>query len=348
MIGLNTHSVEWIENVRAKLGRRGDKKLIEKVICALILLERIQGHGLKLIFKGGTSILLTMKEPVRFSIDIDIIPDRPEEELLSVLDDISGGKPFHSFKKDNERKSSKDAPVGHYKFYYTSLIDGKEEPILLDVLFESSPYPQVREIPIAHPWLIQEGSALSVTVPSYESILGDKLTAFAPNTTGILYAKERPVEIIKQLFDIALLFDSSTDFETVRASFRKIANIEIEYRQLGITWEDVLDDTLATCIELANRNEKSPQFKELQKGIRNIVNFVIPRFHLDEAIIASAKVAFLTQFLKTDLKSDAPRYSSPTQVSELEIEGAEYSKVYRLKRTNPEAYFYWHHAIGLK
>lgn len=78
------------------------------------------------------------------------------------------------------------------------------------------------------------------------------------------------------------------------------------------------------------------------------INFIIPRFHLDEAIIASAKVAFLTKFLKTDLKSNAPRYSSPTQVKELEIAGTEYPKLHRLKRTNPEAYFYWHHAIGLR
>lgn len=349
MIGLDTHSPEWIDNVRAKLGRRGDRKLIEKVICALILLERIQEKGFKLVFKGGTSILLSMVEPVRFSIDIDIITDKSEEELIGVLRDISGNKPFHNFKPDNDRRLSNDAPVGHYKLYYNSLVDSKEEPILLDVLFEESLYPAIREIPIEHPWLIKDGDPITVAVPTYESILGDKLTAFAPKTTGILYSKERPVEIIKQLFDIALLFDNSTDFNIVSKSFQKIANVEIGYRNLSVSREDVLDDSFSACLELVNRDEKSPDFRELQKGIRNIINFIIPRFHIDEAIIAGSKVAFLTRLLKTDLKSTIPRYNnSPAEVKALDtIAGSQYAKVNRLKRTNPEAYFYWHHAANL-
>ena len=42
-----------------------------------------------------------------------------------------------------------------------------------------------------------------------------KLTAFAPKTTGVLYSKNRPVEIIKQLFDVAFLTDNITDLKTV-------------------------------------------------------------------------------------------------------------------------------------
>ena len=43
-----------------------------------------------------------------------------------------------------------------------------------------------------------------------DDILGDKLTAFAPNTTGIPYEKSglsRAMEIIKQLYDIGNLFE---------------------------------------------------------------------------------------------------------------------------------------------
>jgi hypothetical protein len=39
-----------------------------------------------------------------------------------------------------------------------------------------------------------------IAMPTFDAILGDKLTAFAPKTTGILYSKNRSVEIIKQLY----------------------------------------------------------------------------------------------------------------------------------------------------
>jgi hypothetical protein len=49
----------------------------------------------------------------------------------------------------------------------------------------------------------------------YNSILGDKLTAFAPNTTGIPYKKGKHIEIIKQLHDVSKLIDNITDISTV-------------------------------------------------------------------------------------------------------------------------------------
>src|SRR5690606_40933848 len=53
-----------------------------------------------------------------------------------------------------------------------------EEPILLDVLFSENHYPVLQEKEIVHSWLHQEGTPVTVPLPSFESILGDKLTAF--------------------------------------------------------------------------------------------------------------------------------------------------------------------------
>lgn len=72
--------------------------------------------------------------------------------------------------------------------------------------------------------------------------MGDKLTAFAPNTTGIPYIKLRHgrdgsieerhcgMEIIKQLFDVASLFDRVENLSVVHETFEKIAPLEMEYR----------------------------------------------------------------------------------------------------------------------
>jgi hypothetical protein len=72
----------------------------------------------------------------------------------------------------------------------------------LDILFEENPYQNVIETPINTPFIVQKGDVVKVKTPSFEDILGDKLTAFAPNTTGIPYFKgssSKSMEIIKQL-----------------------------------------------------------------------------------------------------------------------------------------------------
>src|SRR5690606_17657696 len=118
---------------------------------------------------------------------------------------------FIRWEGDNERIQTRNSPIGHFKMFYKSAVDGNEEPILLDLLYTPNPYPETKECLIKHNWLATAGADTMVVLPTLEAILGDKLTAFAPKTTGILYSKNRPVEIIKQLYDIAFLFDRITD-----------------------------------------------------------------------------------------------------------------------------------------
>ncbi len=61
------------------------------------------------------------------------------------------------------------------------------------------------EVPIVSPFIPVKGYPITVSVPCMEDLLGDKLTAFASNTTGIPYYKgedNMSMEIIKQLYDI--------------------------------------------------------------------------------------------------------------------------------------------------
>ena len=255
---------------------------------------------------------------------------------------------FSRWADDNERKHSVHAPVAHYKFYYTSKVGSRygEEPILLDVLFTPNPYPKLVKLPISHAWLRTSGDMLAVNIPAIESIVGDKLTAFAPRTTGILYEKNRPVEIIKQLYDIAFLFDLASDFDLVKASYIKNAEEELKYRGLGLHWKDTLQDTFQACLIITLRDPKSEHFLHLQKGISNIINFILERFHLEEAVICSAKTAYLSKIIQEDTFS-VVRYTGPDQIAALAIENPEYSKLNKLKTSIPEAFFYWHQAISI-
>jgi hypothetical protein len=215
---------------------------------------------------------------------------------------------------------------------------------LLDLLYTPNPYPETQEVPINHPWLITSGDEVTITMPSFDAILGDKLTAFAPKTTGILYSKNRPAEIIKQLYDIAFLFDNITDLIVVKMSYNKVVQEEIGFRKLDITAKKVLEDTWQACYTLAERNEKSEDFKQLQKGIVNFTNFPIEQFRIDQAITAAAKVAYLTQLLQNEEEVIIVRFTNPLEIKEWSIEDPQYNKLNKLKKNNPEAFYYWYKA----
>lgn len=348
MIHQASYELEWIKKVSESLGKKGDPKLLEKVIYAFTLLEQIVIHKLDFIFKGGTSLLLSTNPPRRFSIDIDIITSTPQKAIEALLEKIVATELFTRWACDNDRKSAVEAPVAHYKLYYKSKVDTyiPEEPILLDVLFAPNPYPKVKKYPIAHGWVLTDKEPLTVNIPVFESLLGDKLTAFAPTTTGILYTKNRPVEIIKQLYDVSLLFDLSTDFELVKKSFLKVVHEEIAFRKLDISWKQVLQDTTEACHILAQRNLTRPEFIHLQTGITNITNFVLDRFKIEEAITASAKTAYLCSLLEADETPAPVRFESPAQIASLTIESMNHLELNRLKKTNPEAFYYWHKSIN--
>lgn len=78
-------------------------------------------------------------------------------------------------------------------------------------MYEKGRYIEIIEKDINCKFVNYTTPARLVKIPSVDCILGDKLTAFAPNTTGIPYGKNKELEIIKQLFDVANLFDVTKD-----------------------------------------------------------------------------------------------------------------------------------------
>lgn len=347
MINKETYTIDWIFNLKNKLGKQVDAKLIEKVIWALTLLEQLQLNGLNFTFKGGTALVLATEKPKRFSIDIDIITEHTEKEITAVLQKIVDEKIFLDWEDDNNRKHTPDAPIGHFKTYYKSVVDGNIEPILLDLLYTPNPYPEVIKLPIKHAWLSTSVEETMITMPTFDAILGDKLTAFAPKTTGILFSKNRPVEIIKQLYDIAFLFDNITDITVVKNSYNKVVQEEIGFRKLEISSSEVLTDTWHTCYTLAEREDKSEDFKQLQLGVKNFTNFTIDKFTIEEAIIAAAKVAYLTKIIQSEKEIKIEKFKNPLETKDWLIENQQYNKISKLKKNNPEAFYYWYKALQL-
>lgn len=108
---------------------------------------------------------------------------------------------------------------------------------------------------------------------------------------------------------------------------------------------EVLEDTRQACYVLAERDAKSEDFKQLQLGIRNFTNFTIDRFNIDEAITAAAKVAYLTKLIQSDEPIKIEQFKNPIEIKDWIIENPQYNKLNKLKKNNPEAFYYWYKAI---
>ncbi len=345
MILPETFTRDWLQTVAGQFSKKPDTKLLEKVVWALHLLEQLRYQNLSFVFKGGTSLILHLENPQRLSIDIDIVMPARLQNLPTLFDAVIANSQFVNWTDDSDRQSHQHVPVGHYKFYYTPTIGGlDDEPILLDVLFAPVDYARLVNKPIDHPWLRVVEPILSVQMPDINCLLGDKLTAFAPNTTGILYRKNRPLEIVKQLFDIGLLFDQATDLSLTRQTFDHLAAQEIRFRHLQLSPADVLADIFETALLLTRRDVKKPHFVFLQDGVKRLNNFVMSDFRIEQAILAGAKAAYLSRLLQTDAIT-IKRYQNPVQVIDLQITNPAYNRLNKLRKVQPEAFFYWYHAI---
>lgn len=347
MILPESYSAEWIHHIQKKT--KTDPGLIEKVIQALTLLEQLQLHGLDFVFKGGTALILLLGEPKRLSIDIDILvhPDR-RDSLPTAVEAILGRGIFTKVELQ-VRGTDKTIPKAHYKFYYRSVLSGKDEPLLLDVLFEANPYTCLETLPICTRFVKCDENETRVQIPSINCILGDKLTAFAPCTTGIPYGVDKELEIIKQLFDVAGLFDRMDQAETVRENYERIVRQELAYRGLAYTVGQVLLDTFEASLTLSLRGQINPeQYAQLEAGVKKIQPFIFSQsFHLDTAIVCAAKAAYLAM-LQWRNRSEVERFSGADRIAPLTIVPAEYNRLNKLKKTSPEAFFYWYQAVALR
>lgn len=349
MIDIEKIDIDWIEKV-SKAHRNADKILVEKVIRAFVLLEGLSELGVPFVFKGGTSLMLLADSNWRLSIDIDIVVS-PENEIPDdCLETLCGRCGFTQIKRQ-ERAALSKVPKRHYKFYYrpTYRTLNNEEFILLDILYDGNPYSVIEKRAVVSSFVPFREPSVFVNVPAAEELLGDKLTAFAPNTTGIPYQKHADgmgMEIVKQLYDIGCLFDISKDIDLVRAAFEKVVQKEIGYRNNEMTPEAVLEDILQTALCISTRGAMgNGNFEEIQAGISRVKGFVFSAaYHIEHAIVSASKAAYLSTLIASGGKT-IERYRNPSQNKDLSIEHLSLNKLGRLKRTNPEAFFYWQRAI---
>lgn len=311
MIHQDSFSKEWIFGFkRQKQFKNVNPSLLEKTIHALALLEQLTMHEMDFIFKGGTSLMLLLSNSKRFSIDIDIITQMERDTLEVILERVVQNSHFEKYELDIERSYKSGVPKAHYAFYYPSNFNKAANFILLDILFTTHAYPEITTIPIENFWLKTKNVPQMVKTPTVNAIIGDKLTAFAPQTTGIPYFRNETsmnVEIIKQLFDLNYLILEATDFNIAYQSFKQNAQKEILFRSLNDTTNlhTIIDDIVETALLLARRQRNNEHqlvlFNHLKDGVLRFKSYSIDgSFHIEKAIEAAAKIALLAACFKTE------------------------------------------------
>lgn len=354
MIHPVSRTIEWMKQVAAE-NKFPDIALIEKSIRAFSLLESLVLSGCPFVFKGGTALMLHMDSAKRLSIDIDIIcptGTNVEEFVKKHAQEYGFGDV-----KLVERVTTHNIPKTHAKFFYqvTYVTNTETECILLDVLFEDIHYHQVEQLPIQSRFLKLEGEPVLVNVPGKADMLGDKLTAFAPNTTGIPYfkgEKDCSMEIIKQLFDVASLFDVTDDVKVVAETFKRFATVELQYRNLdpeNIT--QVLDDIFQTSLCICLKGQLEPEtFKLLLTGTKRIQSFIhSEKYNIDSAITNASKAAYLSVLIANGITTAVhfdTQNIEPLRVAV--INEPLPTKLNKLKKSNIEAFYYWNEINKLK
>jgi len=342
MITQHSFTTDWIDQVSKRY--KTDKILVEKSIRALSLLEGLSESSLPFVFKGGTALMLIFKEPHRLSIDIDIILPTDSLELNKTLQQIATSKGFSRI--EEQRRMSGIVPKAHYKFFYTSAVERKESYILLDILFEQIPYNRIIELPITNIFLATEGEDRTVRVPDANNLLADKLTAFAPRTIGVPYRKgnsECGMEIMKQLYDIGVLYDKADDMMSISAVYRTIAEQEAKYRDEHFSVEDILHDTKDHALSICFRKSQNDvEYQVLERGIKQVSSHIFSQtFHIEEAILSAAKAYYLVSLIETD-GITIEKYSGRQleRMRDWLLTDYEYTKLNKIKKSNPEAFFY--------
>ena len=336
MIDQKIYDLDYIRGLQTRY--KTDPGLLERVLYAFGLLEALAKVGMKFVFKGGSCIMLLLEHPARLSTDIDIIVD-PGTDVDGYIDKAGTIFPFLR-KEEDIRVGWNNIIKRHFKFIYFSPIRQTEFYILLDIVFMTSPYEQTITKPIRNDLLVTESDDLMVTIPTLECILGDKLTAFAPHTTGVPLGKKKELEIAKQFFDVAMLAEQMQDQRQLYATYVKAVTEELAFRGLALEKEAVLMDTIRACISIISRGEYDKEdYVEYLKGIRSLADHILGKKFTPE--IAAEKACSVMCLAASVLsQTEYPHITDSAEYANQLLAGDKYKRLSYIRKRNIESYGY--------
>ena len=158
------------------------------------------------------------------------------------------------------------------------------------------------------------------------------------------------MEIIKQLYDVGNLFDRVENLNVIKNTFYKFVEAELKYRSfIDYNKHDVINDIYQTALTIASRGKEGKgNFEQLNLGIQRIKTYIFSEsFNIEKAIVLASKAAYLATLIKTNTEI-IEKYSNPLQMKDWIIDKRLNTKLNKLKKSNPEAFFYWYKIYQLK
>ena len=343
MLSKEIFTLEYIRGLQKRYKK--DPGLLERVMYAFGLLEALAQVDLKFIFKGGTSLLLLTEHPLRLSTDIDILVE-PGTDVEKFVMEAAKIFPFKYYEKQN-RKGRNNLEKAHYKFMYDSPILKKDFYILLDIVFMESPYTTLVERKIQNDILLTAGEPSKIVMPSADCILGDKMTAFAPHTTGIPLGIGKELEIMKQLYDVTTLSEIFINQQELWETYDRVAAEEIAFRGIAEDRDSVLRDTIRTAACIIGRGYTDPEEYPMYVEGANALDSHILRgkYNGEMAAINACQVMYLAACVlkrRPFVKIKNPeRYIAETMAK------SRYKKLSYIKKHKLEAYGYLVEAVRI-
>jgi hypothetical protein len=355
----------WLDQqaVDLRLHRDG-VLLLEKCLVSLELVGRLSTGGLSFVFKGGTSLVLHLQPLRRLSIDADIVTPEPFARVQAVLTAAVRSAPFTGIAQHQVDRDRDSPPVRYFRIPYRSVVEPSGlSHVQLDVITAAHPYPSTVRRLVTTPFLRIEEPA-EVELPTLEGLLGDKLTAFAPTTIGVLYepspnrrnepGEPRPLRIMKQLFDVHHLFAEAVDLSQVAASYQASFAIQNPARGSGFTLKQCLQDTIEAAREIClapsaragTHTNRQTIFRKGHEGLKTHV--VGEPFSLDRhARVAAARAALLATYIRLGQTHHVPKDIGgrvpvgPAGFRSISLTGLNTPLDLMLRRTTPEALYLW-------
>ena len=133
----------------------------------------------------------------------------------------------------------------------------------------------------------------------------------------------------------------------VGSVFNDFAKTELAYRALCNNIQIVLDDIFENCYSICTRGKSgNANFEILQMGIKQADAYIFSEsYHLEKAIIHAARAAYMTALIQT---GNPVAFFHPRIDMKDWIIDSPYQGLQKLKKTNPEAFYYWHQCLQLK
>jgi len=222
--------------------------------------------------------------------------------------------------------------------------------VFLDIVLEPVPHPFTEDKPVETPFVETQDPPV-VTVPTLDGLLGDKLTAFAPTTVGILFRSGLSQQIIKQMFDVGELFPLASNLQRVAEAYDASFSAENKFRKNRYTRQGALDDSIRAAFLVSQLNLRGESRGERHKreilveGIGAInVTLTQNEYTVDSARLSASRAALLAALIRAGRSGRPEQYIfNPEALDDLPraLEGR-YAVLSPLRETVTEAFHNWH------